>query len=170
MFRIFRSQPLLSMTKRITSATFPLEPSSDPVPTALSLYVALSPSQFNQLETDQPITPDPYSERFGLREDRLKALERAHYLTNWTPPHASGDAPEPIHQKQFVLCKILITPLGYMTPCEEGTLRKGDGRDYLRDGHYQWYGLLYKKRSTTTSPKDSWQLLWVIEDKYEMVS
>ena len=54
-------------------------------------------------------------------------------------------SPEPIHQKQFVLCKILITPLGYMTLCEEGTLRKGDGRDHLRDGHYQWYGPLYVK-------------------------
>ena len=88
MIRIVRSQPLLSMTKRTASAAFPLEPSSDPVPTALSLYVVLSPSQFNQLERDQPITSDPYSERFGLPKDRLKA-------TNWTPPHASGDAPEP---------------------------------------------------------------------------
>ena len=50
------------------------------------------------------------------------------------------------------------------------TLRKGDGRDHLRDGHYQWWGPLYKKRSTTISPKGSWQLLWVIEDEYEMTS
>ncbi len=98
------------MTKRTASAAFPIEPSSDPVPTGLSLLVALSPSQFHQLETDQPITPDPYSERFGLRKDRLKALDRAHYFTNRTPHAADADA-EPIHQKQFVLCKILITPL-----------------------------------------------------------
>ena len=127
------------MTKRTASAAFPIEPSTDPVPTALSLFVALSPSQFHQLETDQPITPDPYSERFGLRKDRLKALERTHYFTNWTPPDVSCGAPEPIHPKQFVLCKILITPLSYMTLCEEGTFRKGDGRDHLRDGYYQWY-------------------------------
>ena len=122
--RIFRLQPFLSMTKRTASAAFPLGPSSDPVPTALSLYVALSPSHFNQLETDQPITPDPYSERFGLRKDRLKALERAQYFATWTPYHASGDAPEPIRPKQFVLCNILITPVGYMTLCEEGTFAR----------------------------------------------
>ena len=30
-------------------------------------------------------------------------------------------------------CKLLITPLGYMTLCEEGTLVKGDGRDHFRE-------------------------------------
>ena len=140
------------MTKRTASAAFPTAPPTEPVPTALSVFVALSPAQFNQLETDQPIIPDPFSERFGLRTDRLKALERAHYFSNWTPPQEAQDASPPMHQKQFVLCKLLITPLRYMTLCEEGTLVKGDGRDHSRQGYYQWYGALY------------------IEDEYEMIT
>ena len=108
--------------------------------------------------------------RTGLRKDRLKALERTHYFTNWTPPDVSCGAPEPIHRKQFVLCKILITPLSYMTLCEEGTFRKGDGRDHLRDGYYQWYRPPYKKRSTTLTPESSCKLLWTFEDEYEMIS
>ena len=106
---------IYSMTKRTASAAFPAMPPTDAVPTALSVFVALSPTQFHQLETDQPIIPDPFSERFGLRTDRLKALERAHYFTNWTPPQQAPDSSLPIHQKQFVLCKLLTTPLGYMT-------------------------------------------------------
>ena len=102
-----------SMTKRTASAAFPAMPPTDPVPTALSVFVALSPTQFHQLETDQPVIHDPFSERFGLRTDRLKALERAYYFTNWTPPQQAPDSSLPIQQKQFVLCKLLITPLGY---------------------------------------------------------
>ena len=54
-----------------------------------------------------------------------------------------------------------------MTLCEEGTLVKGDGRDHFREGYYQWYGPLYKKRCSTDGKRDS--LLWVIEDEYEMI-
>ena len=85
-----------------------------------------------------------------------------------TPPKEAQDASPPIHQKQFVLCKLLITPLGYMTLCEEGILVKGDGRDHFRQGYYQWYGPLYKKRWTSEGKKDT--LLWVIEDEYDMIS
>ena len=52
---------LYSMTKRTASAAFPMPPPTESVPTALSVYVALSPVQFHQLETDQPIIPDPFS-------------------------------------------------------------------------------------------------------------
>ena len=161
-------RPYSTMTKRTASAAFPAVPSTDAVPTCLSVYVALSPTQFHQLETNQPITPDPFSERFGLRSDRLKALEQAHYFTNWLPPHEAQDAGPPIHQKQFVLCKLLITALGYMTLCEEGILVKGDGREHFRPGYYQWHGPLYKKRWSTDGKKES--LLWTIEDEYEMIS
>ena len=159
---------IYSMTKRTASAAFPAMPPTDPVPTAFSVFVALSPTQFHQLETDQPIIPDPFSERCGLRTDRLKALERAHYFTNWTPPQQAPDSSLPIRHKQFVLCKLLITPLGYMTLCEEGLLVKGDGRDHFRKGYYQWYGPLYRKRCTSEGTKETF--LWVIEDEYEMLS
>ena len=165
---VFKKALLYSMTKRTASAAFPAAPPTDPAPTALSVFVALSPTQFHQLETDQPIIPDPFSERFGLCTHRLKALERAHYFTNWTPPKEAQDAYPPIHQKQFVLCKLLTTPLGYTTLCEEGILVKGDGRDHFRQGYYQWYGLLYRKRWASEGKKDT--LLWVIEDEYEMIS
>ena len=155
-----QKRPYSTMTKRTASAAFPAVPSTE--------AVALSPTQFHQLEMNQPIIPDLFSERFGLRSDRLKALERAHYFTNWVPPHEAQDAGPPIHQKQFVLCKLLITVLGYMTLCEEGILVKGDGRDHFRPGYYQWYGPLYKKRWSTDGKKET--LLWTIEDGYEMIS
>ena len=160
------------MTKRTASdsAAFPIAPPTDAVPTARSVFVALSPSQFSQFENNEPITPDPYSERFGLRKDRFKALECAHYFTNWKPPREAEDAPAPLHPKQFVLCKLLITPLGYMTLCEEGVLQKGDGRDHQREGYYQWWGMLYKKRTTCLGRPRGEELLYTIEDEYEMIA
>ena len=62
------------MTKRTASAAFPAMPPTDPVPTALSVFVALSPTQFHQLETDQLI-PFPKGLAYALIASRhLKGL------------------------------------------------------------------------------------------------
>ncbi len=46
-----------------------------------------------------------------------------------------------------------------MTLCEE------DGGDHLRDGQYQWWGPLHKKRVTNIGPNDSWDhRRWVRHD------
>jgi len=62
--------------------------------TELRLFVARSPLQFAMLTDRRPILPDPYSLRFGLRTDPLKAFERAHYFMSWSAPYAE---PPPRH-------------------------------------------------------------------------
>ena len=43
---------------------------------------------------------------------------------------------------QTIICKLLITSLGYMTLMEEGVLEKGDGHNHHRQGYYRWWGPL----------------------------
>ena len=78
----------------------------------LTLHAALNPTQFAQLQDDQPILPDPYSERFGLRADPFKAAERAHYFMSCAPPNHSP--PEQTHIKKYMICKIAFTSIGFM--------------------------------------------------------
>ncbi len=97
---------LITMKRTATEAFNPqLQETLPKVSNYLTLYVALNPSQFAQLQDDQPILPDPYSERFGLRSDLITAAERAHYFMSWAPPYC--DAPEPApHIKKYMICKL----------------------------------------------------------------
>ena len=74
--------------KRTASQAFedPEPPILKPV-LELTLHIALSPIQVQALLDQRPILPDPYSSRFGLRMDPIKALERAHYFMCWSPPY-----------------------------------------------------------------------------------
>ena len=82
------------------SFTDPIPPALQPA-TELRLFVALSPVQFAMLTDQRPILPDPYSLRFGLRTDPLKAFERAHYFMSWSAPFAE---PPPQHSiKKYML-------------------------------------------------------------------
>ena len=77
-------QMLRTSTQEFTDPTPPvLAPAME-----LRLFVALSPVQFAMLTDRRPILPDPYSLRFGLRSDPLKAFERAHYFMSWSAPYA----------------------------------------------------------------------------------
>lgn len=67
-----------------------------------------------------------------------------HDFTNWCPPETK-DLPEKVHPKQFMILKILITALGYMTLLEENVSEKGDGRDHYREGYFRWYGPIGEK-------------------------
>ena len=109
------------------------------VPTCLSVYVAPNLAQFARFEA---IIPDPYSCRFGLRTDIIKSAESAHYFMNWSPSQTSESTTESVHQKKFIICKLLITSLGYMTLMEEGDLEKDDGHNHHRQGYYRWWGPL----------------------------
>ena len=84
------------------------------------------------MQDAQPILPDPYSERFGLRADPIKAAEHAHYFMSWAPPYC--DAPE--HIKKYMMCKIGIAGVGYMYLTENNILRKGDGTDSVSGTEY----------------------------------
>ena len=92
--------------KRTATEAFvpPAQEAFAQVSSYLTVYVALNPTQFAQLQADQPTLPDPYSERFGLRADPLKAAERAHYFTSWAP--SPDTAPEVVHIKKFMICKM----------------------------------------------------------------
>ena len=102
-------QMLRTSTQEFTDPTPPvLAPAME-----LRLFVALSPVQFAMLTDRRPILPDPYSLRFGLRSDPLKAFERAHYFMSWSAPYAEPPPRESI--KQYMLCSIVFTPQGVLT-------------------------------------------------------
>ena len=120
---------------------------TDPTPPALlpamelRLFVALSPLQFAMLTDRRPILPDPYSLRFGLRSDPLKAFERAHYFMSWSAPYAE---PPPRHTiKKYMLCSIVFTPQGVLTLLLANVLEKGDGTDPNRAGYFRIRGPLF---------------------------
>ena len=124
-----------SMKRTSTEAFTPqLQETPHKVSNYLTLYVALNPTQFAQLQDDLPILPDPYSERFGLRSDPIKAAERAHYFMTWAPPYC--EAPDESHIKKYMICKIDITGVGYMFLTENNILQKGDGSEPFRPGPY----------------------------------
>ena len=109
-------------TMKRTATEPPAQETFARVSNYLTLYVALNPSPFAQLQADQPILHDPYSERFGLRANPLKAAERAHYFMFWVP--SQDTAPEEIHIKKYMFCKIGFASIGYMHLMENGTLQK----------------------------------------------
>eukprot|EP00434_Breviolum_minutum_P045737 symbB.v1.2.041068.t1/scaffold7798.1/size9252/1 len=119
----------------------------DPNPPALlpamelRLFVALSPLQFAMLTDCRPILPDPYSLRFGLRSDPLKAFERAHYFMSWSAPYAEPPPRESI--KKYMLCSIVFTPQGVLTLLLANILEKGDGTDPNRAGYFRIRGPLF---------------------------
>ena len=120
---------LFTMKRTSTESFNPLPQETLPkVSNYLSLYVALNPTQFAQLQNDQPILPDPYSERFAI-----KAAERACYFMSWAPSYC--DAPEPTQIKKYMICKIGIAGVGYMFLTQNGILQKGDGSDPFRPGY-----------------------------------
>ncbi len=101
----------LYMKRTSTEAFTPqLQETPHKVSNYLTLHVALNPTQFAHLQDDPPILPDPYSGRFGLRSDPIKAAERAHYFLSWAPPYC--DAPDQPHIKKYMICKIGITGVG----------------------------------------------------------
>ena len=87
----------------------------------------LPPNQFLQLCTDQPVVPDPYSGRFGLRANQLTAVQRAHEFMNSRRDGRDPGNDDQVHQKKFAVCTLKIAPLGYFALMEQGTLEQGDG-------------------------------------------
>ncbi len=99
---------------------------------SVSLWIALTPEQFNALNSGKEIEPDPYSQRFGLRTTPGEAIDRAQYFMDWTPEGMKGEH----HQKEFTVCQVQISALGYMQKMEAGTLAK------TKPGEYRWYGTM----------------------------
>ena len=121
---------MTSSMKRAAEKAFedPVPPTLMPV-LELKLHVALSPIQFQMLLDRHPILPGPYSGRFGLRSDPLKAIERAHYFMNWS--------------KKFMLCTVSFTPIGVLTLQQAQILEPGDGQSASRPGYYRYTGPMF---------------------------
>ena len=134
------------------------------IPDGLTLFVALAPNQFLQLCSDQPVVPDPYSGRFGLRANQLTAVQRAHEFMNWRQDGRDPGNDGEVHQKKFVVHTLKITPLGYFAFMEQGTLEKGDGLSHYRDGYFRWNGPLFKER--TVIHKGTTEVLFRIMDEF----
>ena len=139
----------------------------DPVPPTLQpvwelrLFLALSPIQFACLTDKRPILPDPYSLRFGLRSDPLKAFERAHYFMTWSAPYA--EPPPAFSIKKFMLCSVVFSPQGVLTLLLSGALEKGDGVDPNRSGYWRMRGpMFYELRGSDPAAT----LLYKFDNQY----
>ena len=111
----------------------------------LDLHVALNPVQFQALLDQKAILPDPYSQRFGLRSDPIKAIERAHYFMTWPP-----DQSVPMECiKKYMICRITFTPVGFINLTEACILEHGDGWDNKRPGYYRFNGPLFHSMKGT---------------------
>ncbi len=134
------------------------------IPDGLALFVALTPNQFTQRCSDQPVVPDPYSGRFGLRANQLAAVQRAHEVMNWRQGGRDPGNDGHVHQKKFVVCTWKNKPVGYFALMEAGTLEKGDGSNHYRDGYFRWNGPLFKER--TVIHKGANEVLFRIMDEF----
>ena len=96
---------------------------------SLTLGVALSPQQFEDLNGGRDVHPDEYSGRFGLRTAPAAAVDRAQYFMDWTDG-LKGEH----HQKDYTVLQVEISALGYLQKMETGILEK------VKYGEYRWYG------------------------------
>ena len=71
-----------SSMKCVATGSFTQIPPSqmEDIPDYLTVFVALSPSQFAQLCENTPLTPDPCSKRFGLHANQLTAAQKGPWL------------------------------------------------------------------------------------------
>ena len=97
----------------------------------LVTWLALSPKQVNDLVAEGA-EPDPFSRRFGLRQDAEAALQRATDFMGWRPKGES----EVLDPKTFSLCKVTIPSAGYMHMMESGKL------ECRKEGEWRLYGRL----------------------------
>lgn len=99
----------------------------------LTLWIAFTPKQLSDLQSRKPAWPDVYSKRFGLRTSPEKAVERAHSFMDWAPEGPRNQ----LSPKDFFLCRVEFSPLGYMNLVEQGVLLK------YKDEEYRWSGCIH---------------------------
>ena len=99
----------------------------------LTLWIAFTPKQLSDLQSRKPAWPDVYSKRFGLRTSPEKAVERAHTFMDWVPEGPRNQ----LSPKDFFVCRVQISPLGYMNLVEQGVLLK------YKDEEYRWSGCIH---------------------------
>ena len=74
-----------------------------------TLYVGLSKSQALAIQEGKSVFPEESSNRFGLRESPMAALERANRFWEWHVSHHDpnmGPAPEAIASNEWMLGEV----------------------------------------------------------------
>ncbi len=77
-----------------------------------TLYVGLSHSQALAIQECKPVFPEESSNRFGLRDSPMAALERTNRFWAWHVSHHVSEehpVPQPIDPKDFILGAIRLS-------------------------------------------------------------
>eukprot|EP00435_Cladocopium_sp_Y103_P001572 s1031_g1.t1 len=106
------------MAAAATPASAPAAPAA--AMSSVSLWLALSPKQFADLNAGKDVHFDEHSGRFGLRRSAGAAVDRAQYFNDWTPDGLKGG----YQQKDYVVLEVEFTALGYLNKMEEDILQK----------------------------------------------
>ena len=103
-----------------------------------TLFVGLSKSQALAIQEGKSVFPEESSNRFGLRESSMAALERANRFWEWHVSHHDpnmGPAPEAIASTDWMLGTIRFTAWGFMTKIDNNVLQKTSP-----PGEWRWEG------------------------------
>ena len=103
-----------------------------------TLYVGLSKSQALAIQESESAFPEESSNRFGLRESPMAALERANRFWEWHVSHHDpnmGPAPEAIASNEWMLGTMRFTAWGFMTKIDNNVLQKTPP-----SGEWRWEG------------------------------
>ena len=74
----------------------------------VTLYLALTPSQAEAVLNGLGAMPQESSQRFGLRTNKMAAIQRSQYFHEWEARYGSGENPGLTH-KDFVAVTMRIT-------------------------------------------------------------
>ena len=80
----------------------------------VTLYLALTPSQAEAVLNGLGAMPQESSKRFGLRTNKMAAVQRSQYFHEWEARYGSGENPGLTH-KDFVVVTMRITSFGFVS-------------------------------------------------------
>ena len=108
-----------------------------------TLYVGLSRSQALAIQEGKPAFPEEASNRFGLRDSQMAALERTNRFWAWHVSHHDPEehpVPQPIDPKDFILGTIRLSSWGCLLKVNGGILTKT-----APIGEWRWHGGLQRE-------------------------
>ena len=104
------------------------------------LYLALTPSQAEAVLNGLGAMPQESSKRFGLRTNKMAAVQRSQYFHEWEARYGSGENPGLTH-KDFVVVTMRITSFGFVSKMCGEILQK------MNKEEYRWHGGLQMKET-----------------------
>ena len=106
----------------------------------VTLYLALTPSQAEAVLNGLGAMPQESSKRFGLRTNKMAAVQRSQYFHEWEARYGSGENPGLTH-KDFVVVTMRITSFGFVSKMCGEILQK------MNKEEYRWHGGLQMKET-----------------------